>query len=197
MCAKYFLSRLWRAGCNDKMDITQFRRVMKRRFSFAQYFALWVTALVASSAALNPYNAWSGPLWLIILSIPLFAFCYWMAKVWLFSLLPTPFEIFRVFSKLWPHFKAGPSFSRVSTSTPTAGTQSTPNQAPGYSYTVHVSQGRANCDACAMPAAVLYEHDGGPALCPTCSGVPGTGDDLYRAAVINGLFSNGYDNGGI
>lgn len=170
---------------------------MKRRFSFAQYFALWVTALVASSAALNPYNAWSGPLWLIILSIPLFAFCYWMAKVWLFSLLPTPFEIFRVFSKLWPHFKAGPSFSRVSTSTPTAGTQSTPNQAPGYSYTVHVSQGRANCDACAMPAAVLYEHDGGPALCPTCSGVPGTGDDLYRAAVINGLFSNGYDNGGI
>lgn len=62
---------------------------------------------------------------------------------------------------------------------------------PIVTYTVTVAhEPGAACDACALPRPVLIEQEGGAWVCEICSGNVG-GGELWRAAMINGLYSGG------
>lgn len=64
---------------------------------------------------------------------------------------------------------------------------------PIATYTVTVAhEPGAACDACALPSPVLIEQESGAFICEICSGDMG-GGELWRAAMIAGLYSEGGD----
>lgn len=63
--------------------------------------------------------------------------------------------------------------------------------APIVTYTVTVAhEPDAECDACCMPRPTLIEQESGAWICEMCLD-GASGDDLFRAALISGVYSWG------
>lgn len=64
-------------------------------------------------------------------------------------------------------------------------------KSPILTYTVTVAhEPGSECDSCAQPRPVLIEQEGGAWICEICAGMY-SGDDFYRSALINGVYSWG------
>lgn len=64
---------------------------------------------------------------------------------------------------------------------------------PIITYTVTVAhEPDAECDSCAMPRPVLIEQESGAWICELCANGSDS-EDLWRAALINGVYSAGSD----
>jgi hypothetical protein len=62
--------------------------------------------------------------------------------------------------------------------------------APAVTYTVTIGNEYTECDSCCLPTQMLIEQVGGAWICEICnSGIDG--DDLWKAAVIGGVYSGG------
>lgn len=62
---------------------------------------------------------------------------------------------------------------------------------PLLTYTVTVGhEPGSECDSCAQPRPVLIEQEGGAWICEVCAGMV-SGNDFFRAALINGVYSWG------
>jgi ribosomal protein L37AE/L43A len=60
---------------------------------------------------------------------------------------------------------------------------------PIITYTVTVAhEQKSECDACAMPRAVLIEQQGGAWICEMCAGMVDH-SGFYGLALINGVFN--------
>lgn len=69
---------------------------------------------------------------------------------------------------------------------------SAPTEIATYTITV-AHEPKAACDACALPRPLLIEQEGGAWVCEICLGMYSS-NDLWRSAMINGVYSHGLDD---